>query len=417
MTSITYTEINRVASRTELAAFAPVQGMDSSPLGVATLPQDVITPSQSVEASSSQGVDSSPQGVGGSLRGVGEWHAMVHITDTMLPFAAQLEELEQAVDCLRKTLPADVVPRFARFFLSDAATQSAAVQAAWAACGWTADCPLSLVQQPPLDRTKICLWVYLATPSQSPYVQSFAAGLTAEGANSEVQTRTIFLDYEERLQREGLELERDCARTWLFVRDVDVNYGGVVRGRREVFDRLGMTADTHYIASTGIQGQLADAETLVMMDAYTVGGLQAEQKTYLIAPTHLNPTSEYGVTFERGVRLAYGDRAHLIISGTASIDNRGEIVHPNDIARQTHRMLENVEVLLQEGGSTMDEVVHQIVYLRDMADYDVVCGIMNERFPKMPKVFLLAPVCRPGWLVEMECVAISKQTDIRFPAL
>jgi hypothetical protein len=31
-----------------------------------------------------------------------------------------------------------------------------------------------------------------------------------------------------------------------------------------------------------------------------------------------------------------------------------------------------------------------------------------ERFPEHPKVFLLAPVCRPGWLVEMECMAVKQ---------
>jgi enamine deaminase RidA (YjgF/YER057c/UK114 family) len=46
------------------------------------------------------------------------------------------------------------------------------------------------------------------------------------------------------------------------------------------------------------------------------------------------------------------------------------------------------------------------VYLRDIADYAVVEDMMMKRFPEHPKLFVLAPVCRPGWLVEMECIAI-----------
>ena len=52
-----------------------------------------------------------------------------------------------------------------------------------------------------------------------------------------------------------------------------------------------------------------------------------------------------------------------------------------------------------------------IVYLRDISDYGVVKGIMNERFPDIPKAIVLAPVCRPGWLIETECIAIKQIED------
>ena len=143
------------------------------------------------------------------------------------------------------------------------------------------------------------------------------------------------------------------------------------------------------------------------MDAYAVAGLQSSQVSYLYAPTHLNPTHEYGVSFERGTRVDYGDRRHVLISGTASIDNRGEVVHVGDIRRQTLRMWDNVEALLSEAEMDFSHVCHLIVYLRDVADYAVVSEMFDHRFPNIPKVFLLAPVCRPGWLIEMECMAVK----------
>ena len=48
-----------------------------------------------------------------------------------------------------------------------------------------------------------------------------------------------------------------------------------------------------------------------------------------------------------------------------------------------------------------------IVYLRDVADYDLVSNLFAERFPDKPIVIVLAPVCRTGWLVEMECMAVK----------
>ena len=148
-----------------------------------------------------------------------------------------------------------------------------------------------------------------------------------------------------------------------FVRDVDVNYAGVVKGRKEEFVRL--------------------TDAIYEWEA------------------------AYGVTFERGTAVEYGDRKHIFVSGTASIDNRGEVVYPGNIAGQTRRMLLNIEALLKEAGSSLADLAKMIVYLRDIADYPIVRDLMEQQFPDVPKVIVLAPVCRPGWLIETECIAIK----------
>ena len=48
-----------------------------------------------------------------------------------------------------------------------------------------------------------------------------------------------------------------------------------------------------------------------------------------------------------------------------------------------------------------------IVYLRDIADYPIVRDLLEQQFPDVPKVIVLAPVCHPGWLIETECIAIK----------
>ena len=79
-----------------------------------------------------------------------------------------------------------------------------------------------------------------------------------------------------------------------------------------------------------------------------------------------------------------------------------------DVKKQTQRMWENVEKLLEEGGMKYDDVMQVIVYLRDCADYQIVKQMFDEKFPNMPYVITLAPVCRPTWLIEMECMAVKK---------
>jgi enamine deaminase RidA (YjgF/YER057c/UK114 family) len=203
----------------------------------------------------------------------------------------------------------------------------------------------------------------------------------------------------------------------VYVQNIDVNYYDVTQARKTFFTAQGLTEQTHYIASTGIEGRTAYPEIFVLLDAYAVGGLQKGQQRYLYALSHFCPTYKYGVTFERGVVVEYGDRSHIFISGTASIDNKGDVVHPGDVENQTYHMLDNIAALLEEAGSGFDDICCLIVYLRDIADYPVVNNIFEKRFKTIPKVLTWAPVCRPGWLVEAECIAIKKNNNSAYADL
>ena len=360
---------------------------------------------------------------------INEYHVMVRVSNPLLSFQEQLDAVLDAYQHLIGDKLQGAVAVFKRYFLSDAANQADRVLAAD-----TSDCAKSLIQQGPLDGTKIALWAYLMTGVTTRLTdgglyevkKASADGATFRhlwnasahnlAANSEYQTRLLFNEYVMQLMQEGCTLAANCIRTWLFVNDIDLNYGGVVRARNQVFFTQGLTHDTHFIASTGIGGRAQDPCVLTQMDNYAIAGIAPEQIHYLYASTHLNRTSDYGVSFERGTYLDYGDRRHVIISGTASIDNKGQIVHVGNVVNQTFRMWENVEALLREAGCTYDDVAHMIVYLRDPADYAVVSRLYEERFPNRPVVIVHAPVCRSGWLVEMECMAVKAQHDERFPA-
>ena len=358
--------------------------------------------------------------------GVSEYHAMLRVTNPRLTYMEQVDCLMEAYDQLMQGEMKGAVAVFKRFFVSDAANQANYLQALHAE---RSDCALSIIEQPPLDGSKVALWVYIQRGVQTKalangiyevkhggYRHLWMAGACNQASNSEYQMRLLFNDYVMQLLENGCCLADNCIRTWIFVQNVDVNYAGVVKARNEVFATQNLTDKTHFIASTGIAGRHANPKVLVQMDAYAVDGICKGQVHYLYAPTHLNPTYEYGVSFERGTYVDYGDRRQVFISGTASINNKGEIMYPGDIRQQTLRMWENVETLLKEAECTFEHVAHLLVYLRDIADYTIVREMFEERFPNIPKVFLLAPVCRPGWLVEMECMAVKSINDERYSA-
>ena len=345
---------------------------------------------------------------------VREYHAIIRVQQACLPFAQQVEAVMNAYNSLLAQLPgAQAV--FKRYFLSDAANQADAI-----VVNDVTDCAKSIIQQAPLDGTKVAMWVWLMTDVQTSMTQSelyevshgqfrhlFNASAHNLAANSEYQMRLLFNEYIMQLAQERCTLADNCIRTWLFVNDIDLNYGGVVRARNQVFFTQGLTVNTHFIASTGIGGRQQDPNVLAQMDNYAIAGVRPEQVHHLYAPTHLNRTSDYGVSFERGTMVSYADRRHVFISGTASINNKGEVMYPNDIVKQTHRMWDNVEALLVEADCNFDDVAHMIVYLRDVADYQLVRSLYAERFPGKPCVIVHAPVCRPGWLIEMECMAVK----------
>ncbi len=234
----------------------------------------------------------------------------------------------------------------------------------------------------------------------------FEAG-EAKGRSALWQTEEAFRRHIALLKTEGLTLKNNCHRTWIYVRDVDVNYADVVQGRNNVFAREGLTADTHFIASTGIGGNPDNREASVCIDFFSIDGVGEADATYLQALDYLNPTYEYGVAFERGVSLPLPEAKMHLVSGTASIDCKGQVLYQGDVLRQAERLFLNIEKLLSDGGATLEDIQYIIVYLRDIADYAAIKAYTDERFPGLPALFLEARVCRPDWLIEVEGIALG----------
>ena len=91
--------------------------------------------------------------------GVREWHAVLHVDGGERTFADQAASLRRAFETLREGF-AGAECLMCRLFLSDAAAQQRAAAAIFA------DVPLSMIQQPPLDGSKIAVWIYLQKGTQ-----------------------------------------------------------------------------------------------------------------------------------------------------------------------------------------------------------------------------------------------------------
>jgi len=325
---------------------------------------------------------------------------------------------------------------FKRIFLSDPINQAAVVrESALFRDSEESPVAVSLVGQPPLPETKVAMLAYHVTGGRirktrlSPkhllfekngkrhlWSTRLCAGTHGAPPSAETQTWEVFSDLIGTLADCGANLREHCVRTWLYIKDVDVFYRGMVDSRGKLFRQHGLTEKTHYIASTGIEGSCAHQYDVVLMDAYSALDLKAGQMTYLSDLEMLCATKDYNVHFERGTKVAYADRAHHFISGTASIDASGRVVHPGDVEKQLDRALLNVEGLLASGGAGLADMTHFIVYLRDVSDFERVRACMRERHPGVPTIFVRGPVCRPDWLIEIEGIAVNPNDAPELPA-
>ena len=295
---------------------------------------------------------------------------------------------------------------YSKLFLSDIKNQYGELNTSPIFTDVLSKAACSIVGQPPLNGYKIAVLVKTSDIRESFAFHSLRlCEDEACGHDSYTQTLQLFKKYIDYLDSNGLNMNTHLVRTWIYISGIDMNYGGVVKARNDIFRQHGLTADTHFIASTGIGGDNQSRHACVAMDFLTYPDIAERQKKYLKAPSHLNPTHEYGVAFERATRLDTGSVSHYYVSGTASIDCHGSVLHTGNVERQVERLIENIEALLADGGATLADIRYFIVYLRDISDYPAVDALFRKRFPLTPHIIVQAKVCRPGWLVEAECIA------------
>jgi enamine deaminase RidA (YjgF/YER057c/UK114 family) len=357
--------------------------------------------------------------------GVEEWHVTVCLDGSCPDPCQSLETAWLAALDSAGILPSSTVMR--RVFCSDVVNQSSQL----AAFARSYPGAFSAIGQTPLSGGKFALWSHhIHDPDVPPagcgsgaffsltrgtLRHCWFSGLcdTTVG-EAHAQADAVLQKQVQALAELGMSLSVNMLRTWWFVRNIDADYQALVEARRTHFNRHDLTDKTHYIASTGIAGTHPDPSAALSLDSYAIGGISSAQVQYLSAMDHLGPTHSYGVTFERATAISYADRCHVLISGTASIDTAGEIVHPGKVLKQLDRTLENISALLAAAKAGLDDLAMILVYLRDPADREKVEKALKSRLGKLPMILLHAPVCRPGWLIEIEGVAIA---STRIPEL
>ncbi len=119
------------------------------------------------------------------------------------------------------------------------------------------------------------------------------------------------------------------------------------------------------------------------------------------------PAPMRGGAFSAGVEAPAGRTVY--VSGQVAMDAEGDVVGEGDAKAQTEKVLENVSVVLEEAGGSLDDIVKVTVFITDMGMYDEVHEVrrryFGEPYPASSMVEVSALI-DPRLLVEVEAVAV-----------
>ncbi len=178
------------------------------------------------------------------------------------------------------------------------------------------------------------------------------------------------------------------------------------------YDALGAAAAAE-LEAMGLAEPRAGGEIRPGVDP--VPGRAAIVKRPIRAPGVLNEAFDYEKpsSFSRGMRVELPGVTMLYLSGTASVDERGETVHAGDFAAQCMRTFRNLTELLGAEDASWHDIVRTTVYLRDIdRDYDefnrlrtmFMSGVGLDPLPASTGI--KAGICRSDLLVEIEAIAM-----------
>ena len=324
------------------------------------------------------------------------------------------------------------------FFLADSVRRSLVAPVVEKAYG-TPLPATSYVLQPPAGGQALSCELWAFTSDEKPERResvtlaklkdttwAFVGGLETEEVDaSGAGTRNILSNAERLLRVSNLSLAQ-MVRTWYYIGNILGTEGGSVpydrfNAARNAFYKSSWPDLSKSPASTGI-GMRNDRTVFegIVLDRNTCGSRVSWIDNPLQTPPYfydvrVNP--EHNPSFSRAAAVELADSVLIFISGTAGI-RKSKVLHPEDADAQTRITIENIETLIGtenlvsnhafKKGATPADLQGFRVYVKRERDFDVIRECCRRRLPSVPQTFVVADVCRPELLVEIEGLVAFK---------
>ncbi len=223
------------------------------------------------------------------------------------------------------------------------------------------------------------------------------------GAGAPGCARAMFEAAERALVAEGFGF-RDVCRTWITLRRLLDWYGEFNGVRNAFFAERAVGAAPHaFPASTGIQGTSTGEECA--MDLLAVGG-PGVRVTPIRTTRRQGGAADYGSAFSRAMEVELDGVRTVLVSGTASVGRSGESLHAGQPQAQVVETLLCIGALLEGRGASLRDIGLATLYCKTpevLAAYREAVRLLC--LPALPVVPVVADICRPELLVEIEAVA------------
>jgi len=248
-------------------------------------------------------------------------------------------------------------------------------------------------------------------------LQSLLGGDLSNVQNRREQAEKMFRKAEALLKSKGASF-RDVARTWIYVEDILDWYSDFNLARNTCYTEFGLlhngdvnnAEDIFLPASTGIEGR-NPARTSTIMDLLAVTkrsntGIQIQP---LYGIQQRSPY-RYGSAFSRAMKVVEPEEKWLFVSGTASLNEKGETVHTEDLRSQVKHTVGVVDSLVQPEGASFSDLCEATVFLKKKSDFPLYqetaesLGLSN-----IPAVYLVADVCWDELLFELDAAFVTER--------
>lgn len=237
---------------------------------------------------------------------------------------------------------------------------------------------------------------------QDRWLTLSTAAAACDGAPGD-QARGMFGRVGQMLRAQGTGM-RAVARTWLWLDDVCAWYADLNAARTAFFRQEGLidgVSKPRLPASTGI-GLGNGAGGVCAIDLIALPGRE-EQIRLLEAGGSQNSAFAYGSAFSRAAVAPMPAGPTLFISGTAAIDSAGRTEHVGQIGQQIASTIAHVRALLNQAGCGDAEVLSALVYCKNRQVQEMFCSQLADL--NWPAIHMIAEVCRPDLLFEVEVTA------------
>jgi 2-iminobutanoate/2-iminopropanoate deaminase len=116
--------------------------------------------------------------------------------------------------------------------------------------------------------------------------------------------------------------------------------------------------------------------------------------------------------YSHGYKVEIGDAILIFTTGQIAMDKSGNVLYPNDPAKQADFIYQSLQKILEQSGASLDDVVKTTVFVTDMKDFSEISKVRNKYFKSAEPASTLVEVSKlvkEGCKVEIEVIAVKEK--------